>query len=163
VSSNTPVQVINAPNTLKLRLGGGKFGGIDAAAIAKAEAALKSLSGNFSEWMQDELSKLEAARQAIRVTGLNAETSEALYFRAHDLKGLGATYEFPLVTRIAASLCKLIDDPDTRQSAPMFLVDAHIDAIRAAVRDDIKTDTHPVGKVLITELERRVAEIAPPE
>jgi hypothetical protein len=163
VSSNTPVQVINAPNTLKLRLGGGKFGGIDAAAIAKAEAALKSLSGNFSEWMQDELNKLETARQAIRVTGLNAETAETLYFRAHDLKGLGATYEFPLVTRIAASLCKLIDDPDTRQSAPMFLVDAHIDAIRAAVRDDIKTDTHPVGKILITELERRVAEVAPPE
>ena len=163
MSSNTPVQVINAPNTLKLRLGGGKFGGIDAAAIAKAEAALKSLSGNFSEWMQDELNKLETARQAIRVTGLNAETAETLYFRAHDLKGLGATYEFPLVTRIAASLCKLIDDPDTRQSAPMFLVDAHIDAIRAAVRDDIKTDTHPVGKILITELERRVAEIAPPE
>jgi hypothetical protein len=163
VSSNTPVQVINAPNTLKLRLGGGKFGGIDAAAIAKAEAALKSLSGNFSEWMQDELNKLETARQTIRVAGLNAETAETLYFRAHDLKGLGATYEFPLVTRIAASLCKLIDDPDTRQSAPMFLVDAHIDAIRAAVRDDIKTDTHPVGKILITELERRVAEVAPPE
>lgn len=163
MSSNNPVQVINAPNTLKLRLGGGKFGGIDAAAIAKAEAALKSLSGNFSEWMQDELTKLEAARQAIRVSGLNAETAEALYFRAHDLKGLGATYEFPLVTRIAASLCKLIDDPDTRQGAPMFLVDAHIDAIRAAVRDDIKTDTHPVGKILITELERRVAEVAPSE
>ncbi|MBI1407083.1 MAG: Hpt domain-containing protein [Caulobacter sp.] len=161
MSSNTPVQVINAPNTLKLRLGGGKFGGIDAAAIAKAEAALKSLSGNFSEWLQDELTKLEAARQAIRVDGLTADSAEALYFRAHDLKGLGATYEFPLVTRIAASLCKLIDDPDTRLAAPMFLVDAHIDAIRAAVRDDIKTDTHPVGKVLITELERRVAEIAP--
>lgn len=163
MSSNNPVQVINAPNTLKLRLGGGKFGGIDAAAIAKAEAALASLSGNFSEWMQDELTKLDAARQAIRVTGLNAETAEGLYFRAHDLKGLGATYEFPLVTRIAASLCKLIDDPDTRQSAPMFLVDAHIDAIRAAVRDNIKTDTHPVGKILITELERRVAAIATPE
>ncbi len=163
MSSNNPVQVINAPNTLKLRLGGGRFGGIDAAAIAKAEAALKSLSGNFSEWMQDELTKLDAARQAIRVSGLNAETAEGLYFRAHDLKGLGATYEFPLVTRIAASLCKLIDDPDTRVSAPMFLVDAHIDAIRAAVRDDIKTDTHPVGKILITELERRVAEIAPSE
>lgn len=163
MSSNNPVQVINAPNTLKLRLGGGKFGGIDAAAIAKAEAALASLSGNFSEWMQDELTKLDAARQAIRVIGLNAETAEGLYFRAHDLKGLGATYEFPLVTRIAASLCKLIDDPATRVSAPMFLVDAHIDAIRAAVRDNIKTDTHPVGKILITELERRVAEIAPPE
>lgn len=160
--SNNPVQVIQAPNTLKLRMGS-KFGGIDAAAIAKAEAALKSLSGNFSEWLQEEVTKLETARQTIRTEGLNVQTAETLYFRAHDLKGLGTTYEFPLVTRIAASLCKLIDDPDTRLDAPMFLVDAHIDAIRAAVRDDIRTDTHPVGKVLIAELESRVAALAPSE
>ena len=158
--SNNPVQVIQAPNTLKLRMGS-KFGGIDAAAIAKAEAALKSLSGNFNEWLQEEVVKLEAARQAIRTDGLTTQTAETLYFRAHDLKGLGTTYEFPLVTRIAASLCKLIDEPETRLEAPMFLVDAHIDAIKAAVRDDIKTDTHPVGKVLISELERLVAEITP--
>lgn len=160
--SNNPVQVIQAPNTLKLRMGS-KFGGIDAAAIAKAEAALKSLSGNFSEWLQEEVTKLETARQTIRTEGLNVQTAETLYFRAHDLKGLGTTYEFPLVTRIAASLCKLIDDPDTRLDAPMFLVDAHIDAIRAAVRDDIRTDTHPVGKVLIAELEGRVAALTPSE
>jgi hypothetical protein len=85
---------------------------------------------------------------------------ESLYLRAHDLKGLGATYEFPLITRIAASLCKLIDDKEKRLGASMQLIDAHIDAIKAAVRDDIKTDQHPVGKILITELERRVAEVA---
>jgi hypothetical protein len=151
------MQVINQPNSLKLKLGG-RFGGIDMAAIAKAEAALASLSGNFAQWMQEELQKLEAARQTIRVDGMTAQSAEGLYFRAHDLKGLGATYDFPLITRIAASLCRLIDDPETREAAPMFLVDGHIDAIRAAVRDEIRTDTHPVGKVLIAELERRVDE-----
>jgi hypothetical protein len=83
---------------------------------------------------------------------------EFLYLRAHDLKGLGTTYEFPLITRIGASLCKLIDDKDKRLTASMPLIDAHIDAIKAAVRDDIKTDDHPVGRVLIQELERQVAE-----
>jgi hypothetical protein len=157
VSNDSPMQVINQPNSLKLKLGG-RFGGIDMAAIAKAEAALASLSGNFAQWMQEELQKLEAARQTIRVDGMTAQSAEGLYFRAHDLKGLGATYDFPLITRIAASLCRLIDDPETREAAPMFLVDGHIDAIRAAVRDEIRTDTHPVGKVLIAELERRVDE-----
>ncbi|MFZ5668091.1 MAG: Hpt domain-containing protein [Pseudomonadota bacterium] len=139
---------------------GGKLGGIDAAAIAKAEAALKSLSGNFAEWLNDELVKLDDARQKVRTDGLNPDTAETLYLRAHDLKGLGATYEFPLVTRIAGSLCKLIDDPDTRMDAPMFLVDAHIDAIKAAVRGDIRTDEHPVGRKLVEELEDRVAQLA---
>ena len=155
MSDNPTVQYIQAPNTLRLKVGG-RLGGIDPAAIAKAEAALKSLSGNFSEWLNDELVKLEASRQRIRVEGLNKETAETLYLRAHDLKGLGATYEFPLVTRIAGSLCKLIDDPTTRVEAPMFLVDAHIDGIKASVRNNIRTEDHPVGRKLVEELEDRV-------
>ena len=156
MTNKSAAEVIQVPNMLKLKVGG--RGGIDMAAIAKAEAALKSLSGNFAQWLNDEIVKLEAARQEVRAQGLTAETVETLYLRAHDLKGLGSTYEFPLVTRLAASLCRLIDEPATRLSAPMFLVDAHIDAIKACVRDDIKVDTHPVGKVLAAELEGRVAE-----
>lgn len=157
MSQQNPGQVIQVPNTLRLKVGG-RFGAIDPSAIAKAEAALKSLSGNFAQWLQDEVAKLEAARQRIKTEGANPETMESLYLRAHDLKGLGATYEFPLITRIAASLCKLIDDKQKRLTASIGLIDAHIDAIKASVRDDIKTDDHPVGRVLITELERRVAE-----
>jgi hypothetical protein len=156
VTTKSAAEVIQVPNMLKLKVGG--RGGIDMAAIAKAEAALKSLSGNFAQWLNDEIVKLEGARQDVRAQGLTAETVETLYLRAHDLKGLGSTYEFPLITRLAASLCRLIDDPETRLTAPMFLVDAHIDAIKACVRDDIKIDTHPVGKVLAAELEGRVAE-----
>jgi chemotaxis protein histidine kinase CheA len=157
VSQQNPGQVIQVPNTLRLKVGG-RFGAIDPSAIAKAEAALKSLSGNFAQWLNDEVVKLEAARQRVKTDGMTPETMESLYLRAHDLKGLGATYEFPLITRIAASLCKLIDDKEKRMQASMQLIDAHIDAVKAAVRDSIKTDEHPVGKVLITELERRVKE-----
>ena len=158
MSQQNSGQVIQPPNTLRLKLGG-RLGAIDSSAIARAEAALKSLSSNFAQWLQDEVAKLEAARQAVRAQGPDAETIEALYMRAHDLKGLGSTYEFPLVTRIAGSLCRLIDDKDKRVAAPMSLIDAHIDAIRAAVREDIKTDEHPAGRLLIEELERKVAEL----
>ena len=133
---SNPAQVIQPPNTLRLKVGGG-LGAIDASAIAKAEQALAAMAGQFSQWLQDELDKLEAARLAVRANGLNPETGEALYFRAHDLKGLGGTYQYPLVTRIAGSLCKLLDDAEKRLHAPMVLVDAHIDAIKAVVRDRI--------------------------
>ena len=157
MSNPNQAQVIQPPNNLKMKVGGGRFS-LDADAVARAEAALKSLSGQFSQWLQDELDKLDAARANVRAKGMTPDATETLYMRAHDLKGLGATYEFPLVTRIAASLCRLIDDPDTRTNAPLMLVDAHIDAIKAAVRDDIKTDEHPVGKILAEELEARTSE-----
>jgi hypothetical protein len=155
MSQQNTGQVIQVPNTLKLKVGG-RFGGIDPSAIAKAEAALKSLSSNFGEWLQDELTKLDSARARIKSDGWSVETAENLYLRAHDLKGLGTTYEFPIITRMAGSLCKLIDDPATRMTAPLFLLDAHINAIKAAVRDNIRDDANPVGKVLAEELETQV-------
>ncbi|RZJ94126.1 MAG: Hpt domain-containing protein [Brevundimonas sp.] len=148
-------QVIRPPNTLRLKVGGG---GIDAGAIAKAEAALQAMSAQFGQWLQDEITKLEAAQAAIRTEGYNTATAEALYFRAHDLKGLGGTYQYPLVTRLAGSLCKMLDDPAKRTQAPLVILDAHIDAIRAVVRDKIQTDDHPVGRMLAETLEARVRE-----
>ncbi|KQS56138.1 histidine phosphotransferase [Brevundimonas sp. Leaf363] len=148
-------QVIRPPNTLRLKVGGG---GIDAGAIAKAEAALQAMSAQFGQWLQDEITKLEAAQAAIRTEGYNTATAEALYFRAHDLKGLGGTYQYPLVTRLAGSLCKMLDDPAKRTQAPLVVLDAHIDAIRAVVRDKIQTDDHPVGRMLAETLEARVRE-----
>jgi chemotaxis protein histidine kinase CheA len=152
--------MIQPTNALRLKVGGGRLGAIDPAAIAKAEAALKSLASNFSQWLSDEITKLEAARQQVKTQGANAETMENLYLRAHDLKGLGTTYGYQLITRIAGSLCRLIDDKEKRANTSLELVDAHIDAIKAAVRDEIKGDDHPVGRVLVEELERRVKAIA---
>ena len=158
MSQQNPSQVIPPSSTLRLKVGAKGLGAIDAAAIAKAEGALKSLSGQFAEWLQDEITKLEAARAEVHANGLTPQTSEVLYMRAHDLKGLGTTYEFPLISRIAASLCRLIDEPSSRDKAPLYLVDAHINAIKACVRDNIKDADHPVGQVLVTELERSVRE-----
>jgi len=150
-------QVIRPPNPLRAKVGGG-FGGIDASAIARAEEALKAMSAQFGQWLNDEVAKLDKAQADIRSQGYSPETAEALYFRAHDLKGLGTTYEYPLVTRIAASLCRMLDDADKRMQAPLAVVDAHIDAIKAVVRDKIQTDDHPVGRDLAETLEARAAE-----
>ena len=69
--------VFRPPNALRAKVGGG-FGGIDANAIAKAEEALKAMSAQFGQWLQDELVKLDQAQTDIRAKGYTAETAEAL-------------------------------------------------------------------------------------
>lgn len=140
-----------------------KTGGLafDADALARAEAALKSLSGEFEKWMGDEVTRLAAARVTARQTNYGEPALLALYSSAHDIKGLGSTYDYPLATLIAASLCKLIETGAGRDRARTrpAIVDAHVDAIRAAFHARIKTDDHPVGRELLAELNRQVAEL----
>lgn len=145
-----------SPNALRDRVSLGRKAGIDPAMIAKAEAAMQGLASNFSQWLNDEISKLDGARATIQADGPSLENMETLYLRAHDLKGLGATYGFPLVSRIGGLLCRLIEDKTQRLQAPMGLVDAHILTIKAAVRDNITSEDHPVGKILVQELEGRI-------
>jgi hypothetical protein len=150
-------EIIQVPNTLRAKVGG-KLANLDQALIDKAEAALADLSSQFSDWLMDEIKKLEERQERIRVEGYTLENTESLYFCCHDLKGLGTTYGFPLITRLAGSLCKMMDEPGLRMQAPRKLVDAHLDAIKAAVRDNIKDTDHPIGKVLAETLEARVKE-----
>ncbi len=128
--------------------------------LARAEAALKALAGQFARWLRDEIDKLEAARARVATEGLSGDAGEALYITAHDLKGLGGTYEFPIVSRIAASLCALLEDADKRPARPLDLIDAHIEAIKAMVRDDIREDLHPLGGATVIALENRARAIA---
>jgi hypothetical protein len=127
--------------------------------VARAEAALQALAGQFARWMQDEIDKLDAARKSVGAEGLGGAAGEALYMTAHDLKGLGGTYEFPIVSRIAGSLCTLLEETGLRASRPLDLVDAHIAAIKMMVRDDVRNDMDPVAAATALSLENRVRAI----
>ena len=131
----------------------------DAKALARAEAALEALSGEFATWMAQEVERIVAARQRARETKFADAELVGVYACAHDIKGLGATYDYPLATLIAGSLCRLVETPAARERAQKRpdIVEAHIDAIRAAVNAGVKTREHPVGRELLAALETQVA------
>lgn len=149
-------EIIRPPNNLKKKIGG-KMPEVDPHAIAAAEAALASLSSNFDEWIKAESSKLDAAWKAAQENGMSSAAGKELYNTAHDLKGLGTTYGYPIVTQMADTLCSITVTQDLRDKAPAFLLDAHVNAIRAAIKADIKDTNHPAGKELVQELRNKVS------
>lgn len=158
MSTPKPKAEIVAPrNTLREKLGPPPT--FDAQSLARAEAALKALSGEFQSWMAQEVERIAAARAAARATGYGEPELVAIYSSAHDIKGLGSTYDYPLATLIAASLCRLIETPAGRARARLkpHVIDAHIDAIRAAFSAGVKTGDHPVGRELLEALQQQVA------
>ncbi len=160
MTDETHARIVEPPNTLKAKIGG-KMPALTPDMLARAEASLKALSGQFASWMNEELKKLNSAYNTIKTDGLAGESGAQFYRAAHDLKGLGTTYEFPVVSRLAASLCKLLDDEDQRPNVPAALVKAHVDAINAAVREQAKGDGTSLSAALSEELEKQVAVFTP--
>jgi hypothetical protein len=161
---STPAEILQPPPPTMRDKVGPRGPALDADAIARAESALKDMSGNFQSWIAEDVEKLDAARHTARAAGYSEETAEAMFARAHDLKGLGTTYEYPLVTAIAGSLCRLLESPEARavtQRAPA-LAEAHVEAVRAIVRDRARAPDHPVGKAIAEELRARVEDLLGP-
>jgi len=153
-----PIELITPPNMLKVKVGGA-IPATDPSAIERAERALEVIKHEFSDWLGEEVSKLEAQLREVRTNGLKGESGEALFTTAHDLRGLGTTYEFPIISRMAGSLSKLIDTEEKRAEIPMSLVEAHVGAIRAAILQNVRTEADPIGKALADELETRVVAL----
>jgi chemotaxis protein histidine kinase CheA len=152
-----PIEIFMPPNILKAKVGSA-VGGIDMAAIKRAEAAMEVLKVEFHDWLADDVARLAACRDGFAATP-SAAMRDDLFRAAHDLKGQAETFEYPMIARIASSLTKLIDG--TPGEIPLGLVDAHVAAIRVVFRDKIKTPTDQVASVLAEELEARVTETLP--
>ena len=150
--SDRDVEMINAPNMLQIKIGG-PLGPADLQMVERAEEALKDMRGNFQAWLVEEVEKLEAAAVKVKATDLKGAEGEELFVRAHDLRGVGTTYEFPIITRLAASLGKMLDMDEKRQQASKQLALAHVAAIRAALSQNIRNDDDAVAAALASELE----------
>src|SRR3974390_2671527 len=102
---------------------------------ARAELALKLLAVEFPSWMEQEGERLDRARNAIKASGFTATTRDALFYAAHDIKGGAKTLGYPGLMPPADSLCRLIEHTRDMQRIPMTLVDQHVDAVRAIIRE----------------------------
>lgn len=130
-------------------------------AVERADNALKAMSGSMQEWLDADIERLQSARSEAEAAQWSFAALEKLGGVAHDIKGMGATYGYPLITQIGASLCRLIETDQGKALAQHdpTLVIAHIDALRAAVRDQVKDDQHPVGRALLLVLQTRVERL----
>jgi hypothetical protein len=158
VSTFADHEVIMPPNKLKKAVQKLKPGTkIDFDPVARAEAALAELAADFSQWMELECTRLDAARNAIRASGMNTGTRDALFLAAHDIKGQALTFGYPMVAPVADSLCRLIEHTPDMARLPMRLIDQHVDAVRAITSRNTHGDSDANAAKLAEKL-RHVTE-----
>jgi chemotaxis protein histidine kinase CheA len=142
--------VITPPHKLRGAVGRAAAGDDDP--VARAEAALAQLSSQFTDWMNDECAQLDKARDRVREAGMAVQQREALFRAAHDIKGQAVTLGFPLVAEVAGGLCRLIEETRDPRRVPLSLVDQHVDAVRAIMREHARPHAEAIAEKLIRGL-----------
>ena len=148
--------VIVPPNPLKKAVVRAIPGEAEPDPVARAEQALFELSGDFARWMESECARLDAARRAV-AAGVTEKTRDELFRAAHDIKGEAATFGFPLIEPVAASLCRLIEHSPDPARIPLMVIDQHVDGVIAIVHRNARGNTERKAQVLARRLSQVLA------
>lgn len=150
-------EVIVPPNKLKKAVAKALPGLPAEDPVARAEAALAGLSHEFAAWMDAECERLDRARRSVVRRGFTGLTRDELFRAAHDIKGEAETFGFPRAGHVADSLCRLIEHTPDPARIPMALIEQHVDAVRAIIRE-AKTEVGNTTAAVLTERLRQVTD-----
>jgi len=149
--------VIPAPDTLmrKALVVEGSYDESALPAIRRAEAAVKRVREQARDTVPEEIERISQAFADYRAKPRMPDRHARLFRLVHDLRGTAAGFDQPLIGRIAQSMARLM----THCAAPSHaLLGAHVDALRAALREGARDTRNPLAAELAGELERRTQE-----
>ena len=145
-------------NRLAGKVGGFSLSGIpklNPEIIAAADSKIEAVAGDYSDWALKSVKGL-----AKSLTKLSSGTSESakllaeLNNVAHELRGQGGTFGYPLVTEFAQSLFQATTDSRVKVTDNhVEFYKAHIDAINVVMSGHVKGDAGETGQTLLKGLE----------
>lgn len=147
-------EFIEPPNFLKMKVG---TGGFDKQTIKEAETAVQALGQKmYEQWADKDLGRMREVFDELRKTSLDdPQGVQAMLRICWDMKGLGGTFGFPLVSEITHFLSNYLEHCLNNQDARISsaVVQPHIDALYVVLSQKIAGDGGAIGRELVRGLE----------
>lgn len=131
-------------------------------ALARAEAALAALSAEYLHWVRADVDALAIALAALRGAGPGEWSGaiERVHALAHNIKGQGATFGYPLLTELGQALCALLKGEPAASEAVLARMDALLAAMAEIVAERLAGDGGARGRDLLHSLDVEMPVLA---
>lgn len=106
--------------------------------LASADAIIARLGQEYPFHASRDLAAIE---QTARMMAGDTQAEEPYYIEisrlAHDLSGQGAVFGYPMVSRLAGSLCLALRSLEPQDRSIMTIIDCHIAGMRALLDQEV--------------------------
>ena len=153
------------PNTLKEKAGGADIDGaaeIPMDLLEEAENQLKRAALDFTTWAQDYLKTL--ADHCAKALEADVEKGRGKHFKeinllALELRGQGGTFGYPLISTFGKMLYDSTLEGCREDDNAVKIVQAHVDSMRAIIREKISGDGGKIGRELLASLKQAITAL----
>ena len=152
-------EIVNYPNTIKAKVSGG--GPISKAMLERAKNVIEEHGAGYVERARAQIESLQkTVQEASGDVQSRPELFAEIFLKSHDIRGLGSTFGYDLITEIGTSLCTLVEGMEVYDDDALGVVRAHVDALRAIIAHGVKGDGGEIGREISNGLAKVVAKLA---
>ena len=163
------VRLFRLRNKLKEKAGVGRANAGDTTvateALERALSEMKKSQEDYPDWVKQTLNDLT---DDLKAASEKDEVARQRNFKhigalAHELKGQGGTFGYPLISVFGKSLNEFTEkEVGYITDNHLEIVKAHIDVMRAVIKDRVSGDGGNIGRELIMVLERAIKKYGAP-
>jgi chemotaxis protein histidine kinase CheA len=128
-------------------------------AIERAQAKIEEMKPAFSEWLDEELQKLEAAIRQLEGNPGDTAHLDGTDRCSRQLGDVGATMGYELLTFIANNLCGILNAIKAGADYDKEMIDCHVSALHLSRQEPYRS-MRPEQVPELTRGLRRTAELA---
>ena len=130
---------------------------IDPKALEAANAALEKMSEDYPDWVGKIIVELrEHLMRCIDTPADRTKRYAKIREIAHDMKGQGGTFGYPLMTAFATSLVDCVGPKSGTSDNHIEIIKSHIDSMSAVIKDRVKGNGGEIGKALTLGLKNAI-------
>jgi len=151
--------VIKVPNLLRAKVGTAPGPSLDQI-VAEAEKALNGLQAQSRVWIQEYLAALAETVDTARAgTAPKIEAIDRVRKIAHDIKGQGTTFGYPLLTVVGHMLHGFTERDPEAAARHLEVVAAHVDFMNLVIKHEIHDSGGPQVAHMLSALKTAAAKV----
>ena len=129
-------------------------------ALQKAQVAIDDMAQDYPDWAIGQVDLLaEKHKRLVFSPESRSEHYKEIHRIAHDMKGQGGTFGYPLVSTIAEALYRITVSNAKYTDAEVEIIKAHIDSIRIVLQTREKDPQSVTGKRVQRALEAVIRKL----
>jgi len=107
-------------------------------ALKRAQAEIDQCKPEFIDWLDRELQALHVAVRQVEKNSGDPSLIDQAFFRASQLRDVGSTMDYDLVTFVAGNLCDIMEAVRSGAQYDKDSVDCHLEALALATQIQYK-------------------------
>ena len=159
------VRYFRRRNRLKDKSGSGQsreLGKFAVAVLEESEAELAKFAEDYPDWVQGQLRELYhlVAKSRDKEENRRITQFKRINEIAHDMRGQGGTFGYPLVTTVADSLYAFTRSRFSVRDSHVEIVKSHIDTMNVVIKERGIGDGGILGRELLKALKKAIKKFS---